>query len=244
MSFIKILKNPKPYVLGGTKKAKNNFRKYFYKGDNVICEICNWQGKRFFSGKCPNCNSVPRIRLVPLALKHFNLIKNKIKILHVAPNINEYNFINKNFNNLLCYDRLDKKQRKHTNINESITNTNIDNDTYDLVIVWHVFEHIKEDIEAIVEINRVLKQKGSLLVCVPIYPIGNEVTYEYPDAERKDFAKLYGHHDHCRSCGLDYYKRFEAIGFKTKTLLVNAIDQDKIDFFGLKIDHVVWCFTK
>lgn len=244
MSFIKILKNPKPYVLAGTKKVKNNFRKYFYKGDIVICEICTWKGKRFFNRKCPNCNSVPRTRLVPYSIKYFNLVKDNLKILHIAPNMNEYYYVKENFNNLLCYDRLDKKQRKHTNIKGSITNTNIDSNTYDLVIVWHVFEHIKEDIKAILEINRVLKQKGNLLVCVPIYPEGNLLTFEDSSIQTKDYDNIHGHYDHCRSCGLDYYKRFEAIGFNTKTLFVNSLDQDKIDYFGLKTDHVVWCFTK
>ena len=82
------------------------------------------------------------------------------------------------------------------------------------------------------------------MISVPIYPAGNLKTYEDTKIAYNDYEKIHGHYDHCRSCGLDYYKRFETIGFKTKTLLVNAIDQDKIDYFGLKTDHVVWCFTK
>lgn len=244
MNFIKIFKNPKPFLLKVTKMLENNFRKHFYKGNKVICEICNWRGKFFFAEKCPNCNSLPRTRLVPYSLKYFNLVNDNLKILHIAPNTNEFNYVKENFNNLLCYNRLDIKQRKHTNIKRSITNTCLDSNSYNLIIVWHVFEHVKEDVKAISEMYRVLKIKGSLLVSVPIYPIGNTITYEDSEIEKKDYAEFHGHYDHFRSCGLDYYKRFEAIGFKTKTLFVSSLDQNRIDYFGLRTDHVVWCFTK
>lgn len=244
MNIIKVIKNPKSYLFVAKKRITNYFRASLFSGKNVFCEICNWRGKRFFNGKCPNCNSWPRTRLIPYSFRYFNLLRDSLKILQIAPNMNEYNYVKENFNDLLQYDRLDIKRRKHTNIKRSITETNIDSNTYNLVIVWHVFEHIKEDVKAISEMYRVLKSKGNLLVCVPIYPIGNTVTYEDPETDLKNYAKLYGHHDHCRSCGLDYYKRFEAIGFKTKTLYVNSLDQNKKDYFGFKTDHVVWCFTK
>ncbi len=244
MNIIKVIKNPGPYLLVAKKRITNFIRTNLFRGKKVFCEICNWRGEFFFSEECPNCSSVPRIRLVPLSLKHFDLIKNEIKILHVAPNINEYNYIKENFNNLLCYDRLDIKQRKHTNFKESITNIDIDRNSYDLIIVWHVFEHVKDDIKAISNMYRVLKPQGNLLVSVPIYPKGNLKTYEDSKIAHKDYGKIHGHYDHCRSCGLDYYKRFETIGFKTNTLFVNSFDQNKIDFLGLRSDHVVWCFTK
>lgn len=244
MNLIKAIKNPKSYIKIGAERVKNSFHKYFYKGTNVYCTICTWEGKLFFNQKCPKCSSLARTRLVPFSLKHFGLIRTQLNILHIAPSMNEYNYVKKNFNNPICYDRLDIKQRKHTNIKQSITETNINNNVYDLVIAWHVFEHIKEDLKAISEIYRVLKPNGNLLLSVPIYPLGNAVTYEDSKIEYKDYTKVHGHYDHYRSCGLDYYKRFEKNGFKSNTFIVNSLDQSKIDYFGLRPDHIVWCFNK
>lgn len=244
MNLKNVIKNPKAYVLVAKKRTINFFRTNLFRGKKVICGICNWRGKLFFDEKCPNCNSLPRIRLVPYSLKYFDLIKNNLKILHIAPNINEYNYVKENFDELLCYDRLDKKERKHTNIKQSITNTDIDSNIYDLVIAWHVFEHIKEDLKAISEIYKVLKKDGKLLVSVPMFPKYNEITFEDTNIKYEDYIKLYGHYDHCRSCGYDYFKRFETVGFTTETLDVRAIEDSDINTYGLLKEHIAWCFTK
>ena len=133
---------------------------------------------------------------------------------------------------------------KYINIVQDITETNIESQIYDLVICWHVLEHIPEDIKAIKEVYRLLKPNGKFLISVPIYPVGNLKTYEDSKIAYKDYIKVHGHYDHCRSCGLDYYERFEACGFKTNTLFVNDIDDYKKNYFGLRTDHVVWCFIK
>ena len=244
MNLIKAIKKPKPYILAGSKKVKNCLRKYFYRGNTVICEICNWKGNRFFDGKCPNCNSLPRTRLVPFSLKHFDLIGANPRILHIAPNKNEYNYIGKNVTQLSNYDRLNIRPIAHINIVQDLTKTNLENNSYDLAIAWHVLEHIPEDIKAITEVYRLLKPNGKFLISVPIYPIGNLKTYEDSKIAYKDYGKIHGHHDHCRSCGLDYYERFEAIGFKTQALYVKKIEKSKIDLLGLSENHVVWCFSK
>jgi predicted SAM-dependent methyltransferase len=187
---------------------------------------------------------MPRTRLVSFSLHYFDLIKSKLNVLHIGANVNEYRYVNNNFYDLQRYDRLDIKQRKHTNIKQNIISTDLTSETYDLAIAWHVFEHIEQDIKAVKEIYRLLKPNGRLLVSVPIYPIGNAITYEDAKIQSKDYLNVHGHYDHCRSCGLDYYKRFESIGFKTDTLELNKIESNKLEKHGLKSEHVVWCFSK
>ena len=120
----------------------------------------------------------------------------------------------------------------------------LEDNIYDLAIAWHVFEHIPADKKAISEIYRLLKPNGKFLISVPIYPVGSKVTYEDSTIEYENFEEVHGHYDHCRSCGLDYYLRFETVGFNTNTLHVKDLDKSQINYFGLKEDHVVWCFTK
>lgn len=244
MNLIKVIKNPKSFCYAALNKATNFYRAIFYKGDKVFCEICNWKGKLFFDGKCPKCNSLPRTRLVPFSLGYFDLIKPHLKILHIAPNIHEYNFIRKNFSELSIYDRLNNRDVKYINIVQDITETNLKSQIYDLAICWHVLEHVPEDLKAIKEVHRLLKPGGKFLISVPIYPVGNLKTFEDPNIDYSNYEQIHGHYDHYRSCGLDYFERFETSGFKTNTLFVNALDKNNRDYFGLREDHVVWCFLK
>ena len=92
--------------------------------------------------------------------------------------------------------------------------------------------------------HRMLKPNGKLLVSVPIYPINNLKTYEDTSIKRGEFERIHGHDDHCRSCGLDYYERFEKIGFKTSTLHVKDLENNIKSKFGLSNNHTVWLFEK
>lgn len=242
MNFSKLLKNPRPYAIAAFEKAKREFHTHFSKGNNVKCEICFWNGSQFFNGKCPKCNSLPRTRLIPFSLAHFGLIKENQKILHIAPNLNEYNYVKNTFENLKIYDRLNIRSVPHINLVQDITKTDIADHTYDLIIVWHVLEHIVEDRKAASEIYRILKPKGNLLMSVPIYPVGNLITYEDAAIKYEDYEKVHGHDDHCRSCGMDYYERFEEVGFSTQIL--KKYTTEDLKKYGLSKNHVVWCFSK
>jgi predicted SAM-dependent methyltransferase len=242
MNLTKLLKNPKPYAVATVERIKRKLREKLNKGNVVHCEICLWDGTKFFKGKCPKCNSLPRTRLIPFSLRYFNLISSDLKILHIAPNRNEYKYVKSTFEKINQYDRLNIRKAPHINIVQDITKTNITDNTYDLVIVWHVLEHIVEDHKAASEIYRILKAKGNLLMSVPIYPTGNLKTYEDPAIKYEDYEKVHGHDDHCRSCGMDYYERFEAVGFSTQVLDEYAAED--IEKYGLSRNHVVWCFNK
>ena len=226
-----------------TKKVQRLYRTYIFKGNEVHCKLCGWQGQMFFKGKCPKCNSLPRTRLIPYAFTYFKLISQKHKVLHVAPNVNEYKFIKRHCDSDK-FDRLNIRKVAHVNIVQDLTQTTLKDNTYNLVIAWHVLEHIPEDVKAIAEVYRMLRPGGKFLVSVPIYPLENPKTYEDANIPYSDFEKVHGHDDHCRSCGLDYYKRFEKIGFVTDTLRVKDISESEVLKYGLSKAHLVWCFSK
>lgn len=234
-------------MIGYIKKYKAKFESalnvIILKGNNVVCEICGWHGKNFPSNKCPKCNSLPRTRLIPFSINHFGIPKKEISLLHVAVNEPEYKYIITNFD-FVKYDRLDIQKKKHVNLVQDLTKTDIKDEQYDFILIWHVLEHIPNDVVAISEMYRMLKPNGKLLVSVPIYPNENPKTYEDTAIERRDFERIHGHDDHCRSCGLDYYGRFEKIGFKTSTLHVKDLNHDIKNKFGLSNNHTVWLFEK
>ncbi|WP_411767133.1 methyltransferase domain-containing protein [Winogradskyella sp. A3E31] len=214
------------------------------RGDKVYCPMCQWQGKYFVNHNCPNCGSIPRLRLLGYGVEKHNLSDSE-KVLHIAPNMAEFKYVSSTFIGLKTYDRLDIKERKQINVAASLTDTGLRSNFYDSSIIWHVLEHIPEDIKAISELYRVLKLGAKLLVSVPIYPIYNPTTVEDPSVAYKDYKETYGHYDHCRACGYDYYKRFEEAGFKTvDTIDVRHINQSIKSEYGLVDIHVAWCFEK
>lgn len=244
MRLRNFINNPIAYFIEFKKRSTRFSRSIWDSGNAVLCECCTWKGKFFFNNECPKCKSLPRTRLIPFSVDYFHLDKKNMKVLHVAPNKSEYFGVKTKLSNPSQYDRLDIRPIKHVNLVEDLTDLTLNNNIYDLVVVWHVFEHIVEDIKAISEVYRVLKPEGRLLMSVPIYPMNNPTTHEDATISRKDYQKIHGHNDHCRSCGLDYFKRFEEIGFKTNELKVENLSDDEILKYGLSKSHVVWCFTK
>jgi len=227
------------------KNTVKNFlgiKSLLHRGNNVKCLLCGFEATKFNERRCFKCDSLPRVRLIPFCLDYFKLT-NAESILHVATNIQEYNFVMKN-GNYKRYDRLNIVPSKHINLVEDLTKLTLSSDQYDLIIIWHVLEHIPNDIDAMKEMYRVLKSDGKILVSVPIYPKGNPTTKESDDIDRSQFLQIHGHADHCRSCGLDYYLRFEEVGFTTQTVHSNEIDEATKNKLGLSMGHTVWMFTK
>lgn len=241
---VEFLLNMNRYLKAGKTKVTDYLNSILLRGEDVICEMCGWQGKKFpKNNRCPKCRSLARTRLIPFSINYFDLSKSGINLLHVAPNISEYHYVVKNFE-CAKYDRLNIQQSKIINLVQDLTKTDLQNESYDLIIIWHVLEHIANDHDAISEMYRILKKDGKLLVSVPIYPTGNLETYEDKNLDKMKYEEVHGHPDHCRSCGLDYYERFEQIGFKTKTLHIRDQTSDTISKYGLSTRHTVWLFEK
>lgn len=228
-------------------RLTNKINTYIYSGNKVHCEMCEWHGSKFPKGRCPNCNSLPRTRLIAFAVNHFKLNQQQqVRLLHIAPNRAEMKYMSEtfNFNNGGQYDRLDILPKYKINIVQDLTKLQIEDEQYDLIIIWHVLEHIPNDYKAISEMYRVLRPGGKALVSVPIVPFDREITYEDDTIPKEKYKEIHSHPDHCRSCGLDYYKRFETIGFNTEEIKVIALPPQTINKYGLSEKHVAWLFAK
>jgi SAM-dependent methyltransferase len=118
----------------------------------------------------------------------------------------------------------------------------------DLVITWHVLEHIANDRAVMAEMLRVLRPGARVLMSVPIYPQHRPQTYEDPAIPREKFLEVHGHEDHVRSCGVDYGDRFLEAGFAMRRLVMKQFAEgagaEDMERYGLSTGHVVWCFEK
>lgn len=228
------------------KRLLNGFRTIAYRGVDVQCNICGWKGSRFFDhSRCPRCQSFARSRLISVAIEYFGIRLKGSKVLHIAPNASEYRYFSRTAQPSV-YDRLDANAKiPYINKVGDLRKLDIPDNTYDFLQIWHVLEHIPNDVDAMREMYRVLKPGGGALVSVPIHPNGNTRTYEDPTIPYHDFLKVHGDPDHCRSCGTDYYQRLESVGFKVKTLNVGTdLPETLRSRFRLADEHVCWLATK
>jgi SAM-dependent methyltransferase len=95
-------------------------------------------------------------------------------------------------------------------------------ESVDVVVCFHVLEHIWEDRRAAAEIARVLSGDGVAIIVVP-FERRNESTLEDPDTPVQDRQRLYGQSDHVRLYGRDVSDRLRSAG-----LAVNEVRWDEL----------------
>lgn len=86
-------------------------------------------------------------------------------------------------------------------------------DEFDVIFCNHILEHVADDLLAMREMWRVLKQGGWGVVMAPVDAARAE-TFEDPDATTPAArAASHGQHDHMRIYGADYPERLASAGF-------------------------------
>ena len=207
------------------------------------CNICNWEGKIFIEqeARCPICFSMPRHRLLSYLLEKENLINKKILI--IGPDMTEILMLrNKTNSNVKILNIIDTP---FTDIVCDITKYKLENTSFDFVFMWHVLEHIKDDVMAVENIFNLLKENGKFFFSVPIFPGGNKFSYVPEYQTLKEKIQKMGHHDHVLCCGEDYGSRFNSIKFREqKKVSVKKFREAEIDKYHLNINHYAWIFTK
>jgi len=192
-------------------------RTFFYIGDSVICPCCDKSFREFSvdtksPGKsCPECGCYERSRLLWFYLKYrTNFLTDKLKVLHIAP---EYS-LQKKFKSLSNLEYISADLNSSlAMIKMDITNIQYKNNYFDVIICYHVLEHIIEDQKAMSELFRVLKPHGWAIIQSPI-DSKREMTFEDQNINTpEDREKYYGLYDHVRIYGLDYKNRLERAGF-------------------------------
>lgn len=222
------MKDKIPEIIKGPLRSivYSGVNSFLYRLFNIkncyLCPICGYYG-RFKNIKpetgervnalCPRCCSLERHRLQYLAFKEVtkNLDIKKMSMLHFAPE----DFLKNIFKNIfeiyvtadLYTADVDKK--------EDLAKLSIGDNAFDFIYASHVLEHIKDDISALSEIKRVLKQGGIAMIPVPIK---GEYTIEYNEPNPHECG-------HIRSPGKDYYDRYK--NFFTKIILYKSADFDE-----------------
>ncbi|MFL2628335.1 MAG: class I SAM-dependent methyltransferase [Candidatus Marisimplicoccus sp.] len=215
--------------------------KIIYSGNNFIDPIDGRGYSKFLSygyGKLrknalsPGTLSLERHRLLWLYLNNStNLLKSKIRVLHIAPEQIFYRKFKKNI--YWDYTTFDLKS-PIADIKGNITNMIFNDATFDLIICNHVLEHIVDDRAAMREIYRVLKKDGIGILQVPIDKSLEETYEDNTIVSKKQRDKHFGQYDHVRVYGVDYKDRLENTGFIVNLLnYTNQIEDNLISKYGL-----------
>jgi SAM-dependent methyltransferase len=187
---------------------------------------------------CPGTLSLERHRLLWLYLQRkTTLLKNKLKVLHIAPEQVFYSRF-KSFNHW-DYTTTDLHSPL-ADVKADICDLPFKDATFDLILCNHVLEHIPDDLKAMEELYRVLKKGGTLIAQVPL-EAERSVTFE--DNSITDKAKrteIFGQYDHVRIYGKDYYQRLESVGFKTEGVdFLKELSTEEIVKFALPIEEQI-----
>ena len=218
---------------------------YYSFGSNVVCPVCGFVGKKFVKNDCPKCWSSPRCRLLVLYIQNILKLSPNTQVLDIAPNkATSYIFDRKVYKNYVSID-LDSPVAM---FNMDLTDLTFNDDKFDLIICYHVLEHIKNDTKAMEEIYRVLKPNGTAILQVP-FSGKNGHTFElnnYDHTNRKMNIKLYGHPGHVRRYGeKDYLAKLKSIGFNVQLdNYVKTFSDVDITKYGLDKNETLYVCRK
>lgn len=211
-----------------------------YKGTQHQCNICGKKLKTFVlveNGNhiCPICGSLPRTRRLWKILNE-NYLKPEIKILDFSPS--RAIFRNMKSNKSINYFSTDFENEFLADYRFDITNIDSESDNFNLIICYHILEHIENDQQAMDELFRVLKNNGTCLIQTPFKE--GETYEDFSIKTKEDRLKHFGQDDHVRIYSVDgLKKRLENSGFSVEVKIFS-----KDDYFGFSENETILFCTK
>jgi SAM-dependent methyltransferase len=204
-----------------------NFYGLLYVGNTHQCNICNKNLHKFITLEnkdllCPFCGSLSRNRMLWLLLNKNNSIKGNI--LHFSPSRSLYRTLKKV--KTINYYSTDFEDEFLADYKYNITAINQKEETFDIIICYHILEHVIDDQKALCELYRVLKQDGKAYIQTP-FKEGN-IYEDYTLVSPEERLKHFGQEDHVRIYSINELKaRLENVGFKIK---IETFEKSENDF--------------
>lgn len=213
----------------------------FYAGNKYECNICNKKLRKFITlsnsdSLCPNCGSLKRNRKLWSLLEAEYLIPNS-NVLDFSPSRCLYRKLKKL--KTINYKSTDLSGDFIADYQFDITNLDIADNSLDLIICYHILEHVKDDILAMEELFRVLKPGAKALVQTPFKE--GEIYENYSIVSNEDRLKHFGQEDHVRIYSVSALsKRFQSCGFLVKIIQSSLIENR----FGFDKEETIIEITK
>ncbi len=193
--------------------------RYFYYlifiGNKYQCNICNKKLRAFVNNAndriCPRCGSIQRTRRLWQILND-EFLNSKQKVLDFSPSRSIYRMMKKRD---VLYVSSDLSGDFIADKSYDINNIDSEDETYELIVCYHILEHIDDDHKAISELWRVLKKEGYCLVQTPFKD--GEIYEDNSITSPEERELHFGQSDHVRIYSINGLKnRLENVGFKVE----------------------------
>lgn len=210
------------------------------KGNHHNCTICNFKASVFehlSNGDllCPKCGSLSRDRRLCQIITA-NYLKDGISILDFSPSRSLFRKWKKESN--INYTASDLLGDFIADVAHDITQIKEENNRFDLIICYHILEHVVEDEKAMTELFRVLKPKGTIIIQTPFKE--GEIYEDYSITSETERLKHFEQEDHVRIYSvLGLKKRLENSGF---SITVKQYEKDV--YLGFSSDEIILFATK
>jgi SAM-dependent methyltransferase len=161
------------------------------------------------------------------------LLNSQPKILHFSPSRTLYRKLKSKKE--LDYLSTDYEDEFLADQKLDIRNTGLAANSFDLIICFHVLEHIDEDLKAMQELLRILKPGGHCLIQTPFKE--GDIYENEAVVSPEDRLVHFGQADHVRIYGVEGLKnRLANTGFVVE---VQLFENEAANRFGYKENEVV-----
>lgn len=219
---------PKHFLLRYESQIRSLYA-LLYAGNRYQCNICHYHLKAFINTNpellCPSCGSIPRDRRLWKLLQD-EFLGSMQHVLDFSPSRSVYREMKKRALNYVSTDLSGDFISDHA---YDITDIKAQEESFDIIICYHILEHVDDDIKAMKELRRVLKKKGICLVQTPFKEgeIYEDETIITPEQRKVHF----GQSDHVRIYSVEGLKiRLQSIGFEVEVRNFGALPENTHGF--------------
>jgi SAM-dependent methyltransferase len=211
-----------------------------------FCPSCGqWTSRRFRRGpgarpdaRCPHCKSLERQRFLAVVTSCLSPVVEIGTLLDIAPApcttaiLRELAPV-RHIRMDIGYDD------RGVDLLGSVTAIPLATGSVDMLVCYHVLEHVPDDVAAMRELARVLAPGGVGLVQVPIrFGMPTDEDLSADEAER---VRRFGQHDHVRYYGDDFEQRLLDAGLVFTRVSPRSLVGERVcTVLGLIPDEWVW----
>lgn len=211
-----------------------------YKGKNNQCLICGTRLKHFAklgNGNliCPVCGSLPRTRRLYKLLQE-EFLKPGMAFLDFSPSRMLYKKWKARKG--ISYFPTDFEDEFLSDYRYDITGIEAEGEKFDLIVCYHILEHITEDRKAMNELYRVLKKDGTVLIQTPFKE--GEIYEDDSIVTEEERLRHFGQEDHVRIYSVKALEsRLKTAGFR---VTVRTFSEDV--YYGFSAGEKILICTK